>query len=101
MSAYKFGKGYSERGAFMGRAEYNAAPEKARTVRLFRVYLDNGGYDNGGAYWGFGERLWCALADEDKTGEECYRAFTRARNRREAIKNLGLKMYQLISKKDI
>ena len=101
MSAYKFEKGYSEHGAFMGRAEYNEAPEKARTVRLFLVSLDTGGYDNGGAYWGIAEPLWCAIADEDKTGEECYRAFTRAKNRREAMKNLDLKPYQLISKKDI
>jgi len=35
-----------------------------RYVRLFRVKLDSGGYDDGGAYWGHGEPIWCAIDDE-------------------------------------
>ena len=35
--------------------------------RLFQVRLDSGGYDDGGAYWGIGEPLWCA---RDEDGDE-------------------------------
>ena len=46
-----------------------------RCVRLFRVALDSGGYDNGGAYWGFGTPLWCAIDDDGRL------QFVRASNR--------------------
>lgn len=91
----------SQYGAPMGRREYNRPPTKARTVRLYRVNLDNGGYDDGGAYWGTGEPLWCAESKEDSTGQEAYRAFTRAWTRHEAMKSLGIKVSALISKKNI
>lgn len=97
MSEYKFEKGYSQYGAQMGRREYNKPPQK-KIVSLFEVRLDSGGYDNGGAYWGIGERLWCAMADEDSTGEEQYRAFTRAHNRKAAAFMLNLKNEQLKKK---
>ena len=100
MPPFKFTKGYSQWGAQMGRASYNKPPQKARSIRLFRVDLVDG-YDNGGAYWGNGQSLWCAMADEDSTGQEQYRDFIRADSRREAMKGLGLKMSWLISKKDI
>ena len=90
MSEYKFEKGYNMYGAFMGRKEYNKPPQK-RIIRLFKVRLDNGGYDNGGAYWGIGEPLWCAMADEDLTGQEQYRAFVRAESRKSAAFKLGIK----------
>jgi hypothetical protein len=77
----------SQYGAPMGRTEYNKPPTKARTVRLYEVRI-NQGYDDGGAYWGSGEPLYCAEAREDSTGLEQYRAFTRARNRWEAMKLL-------------
>jgi len=95
MSVYKFSKGYSERGAQMGRLEYNRPPKKARSVRLFRVDLIQG-YDNGGAYWGSGQQLWCAMAREEQ-----YREFVRADNRRAAMKALNLTITQLISKRSI
>lgn len=97
----QFTKVDSQYGAPMGRAEYNKPPTKARKVRLYRVNLDSGGYDDGGAYWGLGGPLWCAEANEDSTGQETYRAFVRAPNRRAAMRELGLKIYQLISKKGI
>jgi len=97
----QFAEVNSQYGAPMGRAEYNQPPTKARKVRLYMVTLDRGGYDDGGAYWGIGEQLWCAEAREDSTGKEHYRAFVRAPNRRTAMKELKLKLYQLISKKDI
>lgn len=100
MPTYKFSKGYSQYGAQMGRVSYNKPPTKPHSVRLFRVDLVDG-YDNGGAYWGTGEPLWCAMANEDRTGEETYRDFVRAYTRREAMKSLGLTITQLISKKDI
>ena len=101
MPIYKFKNVDSQFGAPMGRDSYNKPPTKARTVRLFLVTLDSGGYDNGGAYWGLGEPLWCALAREDSTGEEQYRDFVRAPTRRQAMELLGLKPCQLVSKKDI
>ena len=95
MSEYKFEKGYNEYGAFIGRSEYNKPPAK-RIVRLFEVHLDSGGYDNGGAYWGTGEKLWCAIANEGSTGQETYRAFIRAHNRKAAAFMLKLNNSQLI-----
>ena len=97
MSEYKFEKGYNEYGAFIGRSEYNKPPAK-RIVRLFEVHLDSGGYDNGGAYWGTGEKLWCAIANEDSTGQETYRAFIRAHTRKAAAFMLRLNNSQLIRK---
>jgi len=72
-------------GAPMGRRGYGT-PEHAepRTVRLFHVPLDAGGYDRGGAYWGTGARLWCA------TDGPNYRQFTRAASRARAALELGL-----------
>ena len=99
MPEHKFERGFNEYGAFMGRSEYGDL-ENARRVRLFRVRLDAGGYDNGGAYWGHGyNHLWCALAPD--TSKEMHheptdaRAFVRAASRKEAAELLGLKNEQL------
>jgi hypothetical protein len=64
-------------GAPMGRSTspLDCAP---RSVRLFRVRLDSGGYDDGGAYWGLGAPLWCAVCDAGG------RRFTRAKSRADA-----------------
>ncbi|SFI05427.1 hypothetical protein [Methylobacterium brachiatum] len=54
--------GDRSRGAGMGRpspAVSNLDPE--HRIQLFRVRLDSGGYDAGGAYWGHGQRLYCAM----------------------------------------
>jgi len=51
-------------GAPMGRREYGLIQNCERgTVLLFKVELDSGGYDDGGAYWGLrsvGRTLYCA-----------------------------------------
>jgi hypothetical protein len=39
----------------------------AGKIVLRRIYLDNGGYDKGGAYWGHGEALYETM-DEDGNG---------------------------------
>jgi hypothetical protein len=55
-----------------------------RSVRLFRVRLDSGGYDDGGAYWGIGLSLWCAMDDDGN------RQFVRAPHRTRAALVLGI-----------
>lgn len=55
-----------------------------RSVRLFRVRLDAGGYDDGGAYWGHGGALWCAVCDAGG------RQFVRAKSRADAARILEI-----------
>lgn len=76
-------KGYSIRGADMGRADWNGEPQN-KSVRVFHLPIDGEGYDIGGAYWGLGEPLYCAT-----DGLE-FRRFVRARSRAEAIAALNL-----------
>lgn len=64
-------------GASMGRPEWHGEP--AGPVRLFRVRLDSGGYDSGGAYWGTGSPLFCA------TDTRGFRVFVRALDRAAAL----------------
>lgn len=47
-------------GAPMGRPSNAYIPPPGSRVRLFRVPINNGGYDRGGAYWGIGDPLYCA-----------------------------------------
>jgi len=77
-------------GAPKGRKEFGRPNDsEKRNVRLFRVRLNSGGYDDGGAYWGTGSPLWCADgADDDGPGE--FFQFTRANTRREAAERLGV-----------
>lgn len=72
------------RGAPMGRRDSPALSEAPRSVRLFRLWLDRGGYDDGGAYWGHGETLYCAQDDEGN------RQFVRARTRAKAALLLNI-----------
>lgn len=74
-------------GAPMGRGEYGQMPEEKRSVRVFKVRLDRGGYDDGGAYWGHssGEFLYCAQGVSSE-----YRQFMRAGTRLEAIAKLEI-----------
>lgn len=54
-------------GAPMGRPSINfvADSEYEGMVQLFRVNLDSGGYDDGGAYWGIGPpSVYCARAQD-------------------------------------
>lgn len=70
-------------GAMMGRRD--AIPTDADSVRklhLRRMRLTDGGcYDQGGAYWGHGDPLFCAWG-ESKT--EQVHVFCRAKSREEA-----------------
>ncbi len=65
-------------GAPMGRSTWPDEP--IARCHLFRVRLDSGGYDQGGAYWGTPENLWCV------TDGQAFRWFCRAPSRREAWK---------------
>lgn len=81
------------RGAPMGRHEFGQAQDcEPRTVRLFRVNLDSGGYDDGGAYWGLssrGESLFCATDGGD------YRRFVRSQSRLSAVADLEIPRQKL------
>jgi hypothetical protein len=68
-------------GAPMGRHESTVA-DPGEKVSLFRVNLDSGGYDDGGAYWGFGQPLYCAR------GTDSFLIFTRAICRYKAAKKM-------------
>lgn len=79
-------------GAPMGRREWLEAPTKPHSVRVFRVRLDSGGYDDGGAYWGVesrGKLLFCA------TDGENYRMFCRAESRLTALLEFRLARHLL------
>lgn len=103
MSAIKLSNVSSKYGAPMGRPHMQPAAgnlDKPRKFRLHRVYLDNGGYDNGGAYWGSGDPLYRAVCVESEAvgtwaagsfvgHVECYQ---RARTRQDA-KDLVLAYY--------
>ena len=45
-------------GAKMGRSNVNNVVNEIPKTTTRRVYLDNGGYDRGGVYWGLGKRLY-------------------------------------------
>lgn len=53
-------------GAPMGRRTAPDLDTTRGTVHLFKVKLDSGGYDDGGAYWGVGAPLYCA---RDRDGD--------------------------------
>lgn len=76
----------SRYGAPMGRREYRGDYDAPYKFRLFRVRLDRGGYDDGGAYWGAGQPLYCAEADaawDESAGADypAVRLFLRAGSR--------------------
>lgn len=62
-------KGYSYRGADMGRPSFLTLDcNEAVRFQMEHLSLNNGGYDRGGAYWGFhpeGWKLYFALSVED------------------------------------
>lgn len=81
----QFRKVNSQYGAPMGRRNTGNAPiDDIKTVRVFCVRLDSGGYDDGGAYWGLGKPIYCATDGAD------YFATVRADSRLRAIVELEL-----------
>jgi hypothetical protein len=72
----------SKFGAPMGRGSAHSTEAQSPKLRMARVRLDNGGYDNGGAYWGHGEPLYHV---ESENGEIDYfvRGYDRERAKRE------------------
>lgn len=82
----KFPEVNSKYGAPLGRPTYalqtTPQPEQ-RSLRLFKVALDSGGYDNGGAYWGHGEPLYCLKGDN-------VQEFVRATSRDDAARELNV-----------
>ena len=81
-------KGCSARGADMGRVEWLPRDSNATgLLQLRRLRLIDGGYDEGGAYFGYPEDVYHAEGDLD--GEPTRtRLFTRADSRRDAKDNI-------------
>lgn len=85
----------SRYGALMGRSERHGPKGLAYKTQLFRVRLDAGGYDDGGAYWGTGEPLYCAHGEfigESSAEDREFREFFRAADR-DAAKQKVLAQY--------
>jgi hypothetical protein len=51
-------------GAPMGRSTSTGDSDTDATLTVLPVRLDDGGYDNGGAYWGLGEPIWHIKSDD-------------------------------------
>lgn len=83
--ATKFPNACSQYGASMGRRDNMTETSYPVKFHLERVRLDSGGYDNGGAYWGYGAPLYYAHGDG---AEERQEVFFRAYNRDDAKKQL-------------
>lgn len=84
-------KGYSSRGADMGRMSDSLNSAAGQRVRLQRMHLDSGGYDAMGAYWGLPSNLYVAAWAYTEDGEKWIcRAFFRAESR-DAAKTQVLK----------
>lgn len=79
----------SRYGAPMGRSSFGIPENSEGKIRVFRVNLDSGGYDDGGAYWGIGKPLFCATDGGD------YRQFVRANSRLAAIAEFEIERSKL------
>ena len=74
MAKITYSKAFNKYGASMGRT--NQRLDGKCYLRL--VPLDSGGYDPGGAYWGFGSPLYVAQSSDGN------QAFVRASHREDA-----------------
>jgi hypothetical protein len=54
-------------GAPTGRHSASYLACEAGKIHLQRIRIDSGGYDAGGAYWGLGQPLWCAMDQDGNT----------------------------------
>ena len=61
---------------------------KPPRMSLQRVKLDSGGYDAGGAYWGYGEPLWRASDDTSNPTLDTIELFFRAPTREQAKRHV-------------
>lgn len=67
-------------GAPLGRLEYRPDDWRAAfKLHVRRVPLDKGGYDQGGAYWGLGDRLYVAYTNGEADAGETVRFFFRVK----------------------
>jgi len=64
MPITKLPKAYSQYGASMGRRGEIVDPDFDGEITVEELFLDSGGYDTGGAYWGSGGALWRATGEE-------------------------------------
>ena len=71
-------------GAPMGRSSHGSVVP-GQKVRLIRLNIDGGGYDDGGAYWGLGKPVYMAW-----TVDAEYEGYIRANSRKEAASELGI-----------
>lgn len=90
MSKKQFDNVDCTRGSPIGRWECWDRVSRDKSIRVYRVRLDSGGYDDGGAYWGLGAPLYCLEQSEcqriDANGVIRYfRVFVRAHSKLEAI----------------
>ena len=74
----------------MGRPHAIALDDTPKSIRLFKVRICAQGYDDGGAYWGHGQPLWCA---RDSQGAE---QFVRANSRIAAAAALDIPNHNLV-----
>lgn len=69
-------KCHSQYGAPMGRPSYGHGADPTTPFTLRRIRINQGGYDDGGAYWGTGQPLYwyCAYETDDtvETGRCVY-----------------------------
>lgn len=75
---------HSRYGAPMGRVGEKGDPDWPYRFHLARVYLNSGGYDRGGAYWGFDAPLYQAWAESGDDGVADVEMFLRAYDREDA-----------------
>ena len=90
MRKKQFDNADCSRGSPIGRWECRDRVSRDKSIRVYRVRLDSGGYDDGGAYWGHGAPLYCLEQSEcqriDASGVIHYfRVFVRAHSKLEAI----------------
>ena len=97
--AKQFSDVSSKYGAPMGRR--SVVTDAAAKVKLFRVRMVDGDYDDGGAYWGGypSAPLYCASAPGADCDGEGVQLFVRAQSRELAKKDIlrlhpGLRFYR-------
>lgn len=78
--------GNPSRGAALGRSDLRGDPDFDGRLYLRRVYLDSGGYDDLGTYWGLGEPLYW-YASNDGSIDAVIRAPSRAAAKRQVMED--------------